>query len=517
MSGPEERTANERRGDDVGRITLQFSRLVLAQAVASAAALALSVLVARGLGPAAFGTYSLFLALASVGAVPFVWVTSGIVVFAQEDRERHGSAARSATAILLLLVVAALVVSVAALAAPLLVGSTAFAALGGMTGFMLAYVLAGALVSVATGVLQARHALDQYARVVSLVPVLSLGAIALGFTVLGGDVRVAAAGLIAGQVAAALPVVLLQARRFPGLHLDLAAVRTLGRFAVAYLAGAVQAYLLGYADIVILGLVLAPAAVGQYSIASRIYQQLLVFAQLFGALGLPLLNAHRVQGRESVVADYVRRRVPQILAGVAILCAVLAAVGGPLLRFIFGEGYVGGREPLVVLMVALLVATWRRLLSPVLTSYRILWQGNFASFVASVAFVSIVALTAPLLGGVGAALAMLIAAITDLTINAYVLHRRLRLPPPTRTVALAVAGGALVALPGLAWPDLGVIALLFALVASGYVLLVRRLGVFAEDDVSEFTSVAAPPLVRVVGRRALALLAARPVPRKAPW
>ena len=492
-------------GSRRGRLSVQFSTLVFAQGVAAAVLVVLNVLLAKGLGPEGFGIYALFVAISAVGALPLSWLSAAILVFGQEDAVRRGNARSSTGAI-----AAYALLSLSAAVAIAVVGDATivrlFPALSGFTALIAGYALASALGAVALGVLQAAHALGRYGVLVVLSAVLPLCFAVVASVTVGIDPQRAAACLVAGQLLAPLPFLASLGRRMERPELEPTSLRVLGRFIVAYLAGSVQGYLVGNADVILVGLVFSPAALGIYGLATRVYKQLLVFAQVFGTVALPRINLQRIEGAHADVVDYVDRRTPQILMIVAIASSIAAGATAAVVPLLFGDRFAAAVVPLMILMVGFLFATWRRLVSPVLTSYQLIWHANLAALVSAAVLVGATIVLAPPLGPVGAAIAVVLAAISDALVALRFVHRRLggRL---TVDAAAAIGAGALVIAAPVLHPAHAPVALALALVGSiALVAVVRAVGLFGPGDVALVDDLPGPKSLRrfaALGARAL--------------
>ncbi len=477
-------SAERSAGSTLRRAGAHAVSLVLSQLLAAATLLALSIVLARGLGPERYGDYAIFIAMASVLSIPLSWLLGAVVVFGQEEMTNRGTASRAAGAIVLLALFGMVVVVLSAeLAGPIL--SLAYPEPAALLDLAVAFVLASAITSVTLGTLQARAALHAYALVSLLTTTLPLAAAVIALAARGPNLRTVLLAYVLGQVAAALPFALALARRLPRPTVDRTQVSAVSRFAGAYLAGGIQGQLTGQADVLLVGILLDPVSIGHYGLATRLYRQLLSLTQVFGTIGLPLVNERRIRSRDGEVLTYVERRAPQILSFVAIGAALIATAGALAIPLLFGAGFQGAVGPLVALMLSVPAAVWRRLVSPVLTAYQLIWEANLAALVSAAVLVLALIAAVPVLAAVGAGLAVSIATLTDLLVALALVHRRLGGSTRLASIALLGAGTILVGLPAALAANLSLAALVFALAVCGYLLLVRALRVFGLRDLDE--------------------------------
>jgi O-antigen/teichoic acid export membrane protein len=491
------------RAATIARGIRQLSALLVGQTIAVGATLSVNILLARQLQPAGFGTYSLVIAVAAVLAIPLAWTTSSIVVFGQEDTHRYGRPTRTTMA-LAAYAVGALVIDLLALwvGRPFLI--RVFPEAEPLAPLMFAYVLVGCAVAMLLGVFQARHELHAYSLLIGLAAAGPLFAVVALSVTDALNVSSALTGVVAGQGVAAAILGLRLLQRFPGFVFDARVFREVGTFVASYSVGAVVTYVLVYADVLVLGLLLAPTALGEYSMAARIYLQLLVFVQLFGTVALPIINRLRVEARDERVVAYLDRRLPQALAATTVGCSILAGAGPLLIPAVFGRGFAATAVPFVILMAALALGAWRRLLSPVVTAYRLLWEANVAALVSAAVLVLGLGLAVPTLGGPGAALAVVLSVATELVIvlravrvrlGATAARARLVILPGIAAIILPLAGGSAAAS----------LALVLASLA-GYVLFLRRAAVFRTEDTEDLLASPLPRTVRALARSALFLV-----------
>jgi len=499
-----------REGEDaitlptIGHLVRQLSGLALGQGVAALAIFALNVLVAKSLGPAGYGQYAIFLAVAAIAFMPFIWLFAATVVFGQEDVIRHGTTARAATAIGVVLVAETLL-TLPLYAALIGVATRAFPFLAELWPFVALSVGLNVSFAVTMGSLQASRRFPTYAVFIALNAVVPLILTTLSLS-LAPDLAHAVGGTVLGQILALSPLALMLLRGLRRPEIDRGMLRATAGFAGSYLPGTLQAYVLGQADVIVVGLVLDPVSVGIYGLAARLYRQLLAFADQLATISLPVVNELRVGRQPDRIVAFLDRRAPQAMVYLILGCALAAALGAMIIPVVFGTGFAPASSVFVVLAGALAVGCWRRLVSPILTAHRMILQPTVAGTVAALLFLGLAAILARPLGATGVAASVLAAALVELAIVLWYAHRRLGGRTSARSVVLLAFGVGMTALP-LAGAPVGVALLLAALVA--YPFIVRALRVLGVSEVDRLAAASQTGPGRRMLRAALLVFAAR--------
>lgn len=366
----------------------------------------LAWLLARALGPDGYGT--LAIALASLGlasaVAPLGTDVAVVYLCAQTEADRAAWRGMLRTSMVI------------ATAGGLAVGSALAVfgwAQGGELGVCLA--LAGAAVLpwswllVCVGVLRARGAFSAQTFSYQIVlPVLTLGLSALGLvSSRATPSAMMGATLVAGIATAALAT--LQVWRIEGADgpVTRADWRTILTVSLPQALETTLFRMLGWTDVLLLGLLASRAEVGQYKVAFS----LAAVCQLpLGALATAY-NPEIARGlarRDGVeVQALVGAALRGMVLGVAPLAALLVIFAGPLLA-LFGEPYRAGIEPLWVLVGAQIASA---LAVPLLRL--IPMSGRFGLNVAEHAVAVVLnavlnVLLVPRLGALGAAVALAI-------------------------------------------------------------------------------------------------------------
>lgn len=184
-----------------------------------------------------------------------------------------------------------------------------------------------------------------------------------------------------------------------------------------------------FVDMLVLGTLMPPAAIGAYFAATRI-QQLVVFIQFAAsAATIQHLAAAQARGDRAGLLALVRRRTAlATLSTLAIGSGIVAA--SPVLLALFGPGFAVGVPVLAVLVAGLAVQSALGPAEDLLT----MLGGERACAAVSAGMLLVAALAIPpcvhAFGLIGAALAMAATGIARAVLLALVAHRRLGIATP---------------------------------------------------------------------------------------
>ena len=471
------------------RIAQQFAVLAVAQTASAAAAFVTNVLLARNLGPESFGQFAVFLAAAAACTVPVSWIPSLAVVLGQEDVLRHGNARRSLGAFgLAIVAMGSLVLGLLVL---FRVWIIAWLPLLAETVDLLGpFVLVAGTISLGFGVLQAQGRPDLLARLIAARSVIPLALLAVVFAITDAPLRLAITVIVAGQAIAFMPFLVRFIRGIQAPILDPTWISLMLRQGSAYLLGAAQLFIVGYVDVLVIAAIATPAVVGEYGLATRIYQLLVTLAILPAVIALPVINRLRVMSRHEELSAYISRTVPQIAVAGCIVAGLVSTVGGATIPAMFGSDFARAAAPLSILMISLAVVVGRAALSPILSAHLMIFESTLAVTLGASVLVTAALLLGPAIGAVGIAAAVMLGAIAEFAFIARLASRRFSASWPGRFWLVIMAGLGLIVIPplGLPSPPLVVALLVFAL--GLFIAAVRRARVFEDRDAARFGSLA---------------------------
>ena len=419
-----------------------FASTVSAELLTRAVALAASLVVVRALDPAGFGDFAYALAFASVlGVAVDLGFSTFLVRDVSEDPGR-GPALLGGVLTAQAVLAAGVFGSAGALAFAGLLGGPA----GGLAlsiGF--AFAAAGTAARSFEAVLIAHDrahliTLARVARGVALVAATAAAALAdapaEGF--LG-------AWLAAEVTSAALTGYLCATRAArPDLAVSRAEVRRLIRLAIPFALLAGFSLIYARIDLVMLGLLDTDVATGNYGVAVRVVETLLIVPMFFGGAFLATVAYTGVQNERAGVQTATALRYILLLC--VPLSFTLAMTGGPLVDLVAGADYDSAGDLLVRLSpVLVLVAGYGVIASLQVALDRVatLVRVNLAGVVVKVAL-NLWAI--PRWGAQGAAVTAVVAEAAVVAAQWYLVRRELELGPLLAwTGRLALCGAATVA------------------------------------------------------------------------
>lgn len=422
-------------------------------ATSALAALALTVVVARGLGTYGTGQFFQVVGVFTIAVqILNLGTTSGIVRFTaeQDARGMRGQLTRTLRIALVPVLVASATVSIvgyffADIIASVLTPSEDAAGLADLLQLVAPFVVIAAVLGVLqTGVRMTRGIAYFSALQDVLLPASRLGLVALAVWV-GAGVNgvllgwagslpfwlIVTVGLLVGPLRTARNL-----RKASRVEPYLSA-RRFWAFSWARAVGAALEVGLSWSDVLIVAAILSPAEAGVYAVATRAVRAGQVVDRAMRLSASPtiakLLSVGDVQAAT---------RLHTSVARAMILCTwpfyLTLATMGPAVMLFFGNGFAQGSVVLAMLAIVMLVASAAGILQSVLLmGGRSSWQMvNKALALGLSVFLNLILV--PRMGIAGAALSWAIVVAIDNGIAAYLVHRRMGInlqPKRLRTAA----------------------------------------------------------------------------------
>jgi O-antigen/teichoic acid export membrane protein len=321
--------------------------------------LAIGVLTARALGPGGKGLYALPMVQAGLVSTAFAGLSSATSYYLLNGKAGRSVVASSSMAMLLFVIVAA--VAVLPIAAVGHAEWAAPAAIASLPAVALVNVVTGYVV----GIKRVRHATTVTLATTVATFVFTAG----GIILVARTPFVAIAAWIASTTlvgAIAWAAMLVHART-----LDRGNPVDFGSYVrMALKVGATSLIsLLNYrADLYIVAILLPPADLGLYSVATSASQGLLLPTQAAALVTSPHIGAREQRSAAQLAARCVRNN----LLAAAALCALLFAVAPFVIRLFYGEAFV----PLVPSLRILLIGVVMLALGSPIASYFTLKLGK---------------------------------------------------------------------------------------------------------------------------------------------
>lgn len=456
--------------------------------VSGLAGFGLSLLLGRGLGPAGSGlvfqmmsVFTIASAVAKLGLdTTCVWLLPRLALTDRDD-------VRRATSMLLVGAVAGGIAAglVVSLLAPLF--NSGHDNLVDLIRLAAVFLPVASVATVALAVTRGLGGIRPYVLIGSIgLPSLRLAAVAVAIAFAASALVVSIVWLAALLVVAALALVASTrvTRRFPRTNARPRARRSLARrisrYSLPRATSSVIEQALLWQDVLIVGLIVGPAAAGVYGVASRLVQAGFIPSTSMRIVVAPQFSRMLHQNRTAELSEFYSRTAQWIVLMSVPLYVLLTVLAQPVLS-IFGPGFVVGAPALVIAGVgATIWASTGNVQSLLLMSGRSGWAAINKLIVLAVSLALLLTLV-PLWGIVGAATAWSISMTLDAALALFQVRRGtgIRLNASGVLTALACAGLA-TAVPSiaarLAFPDpmmslvVGVPASLTACAAALYMM-----------------------------------------------
>jgi O-antigen/teichoic acid export membrane protein len=381
------------------------AQLFGARLFAQAAGFAAAVMVARALGPDAFGHYALMVIVATLlSEVPGAGLDLSAVRLSAGDWPRHPSRARGmlvvagttkatcGLSLLLLGVVFASPIASHALARPELALPIQCAALAGVALSMTETLMAS---------LQAQERFGQLFQVNTLVATIKLAPVALLLALEALSLTNAMIAFVTAAYAGC-GLAALYAWRAGGTALwDRDTARDLFTFSRWLILATILGVLAAGLDVLALTYLAGSAATGVYASGRTLALPLVVGGGAIGAVLLPRLS--RMATRGEPIGPYLRQGSLRLTIGVAVVGSGLVAAAPLLVPLVYGVDY---GEAVAVFQVLTLAYSVQIVTWPLLASLMVLDRPDVIakiSFTALCVFGTGYALVVPTFGALGAA------------------------------------------------------------------------------------------------------------------
>jgi O-antigen/teichoic acid export membrane protein len=286
---------------------------------------------------------------------------------------------------------------------------------------------------------------------------------------------------------------------------DPALARRYAAYALPVALGSAAALLVAYTDVVMLGYFKTAADVGHYAVAQKLAGVGGILATALAAPLLPRFSALLREGKGPEAHDMMRRSERFLLLVAVPAAAVLLAIPGPLIHIAVGDSYASAATPIRFLALGGIIGT-----AMVPTGAKVLGSGR--SRAGMVGTLLAVATNGALnlwlipdwgagLGGTGAAISALVAAIVGAVYLRIVLRRSFGIPAFDPVFArMALAGAAAAAFcwlanqwaPAAAFSRFWMVALWGAAGFAVFLAAAAALGLAHLSDLRTLASIASP-------------------------
>ena len=243
-------------------------------------------------------------------------------------------------------------------------------------------------------------------------------------------------GLTGAVAALVLPVVLLslfsvftvrRSVRRPAVSQCIPMSGTLLRFGAYVVLGNAMGMALYNTDRIALGYFLDDTAVGIYGVAAIVPQAIMLPAQAVQFITNPTISSLWGKGETKKIQEVVNRMVRLTAMLVIPLSFVLIFMSRDLVTFIFGQEYASATLPLQILLVGFAIGSLLTSVGTTLSSTDYVHMGFRLGALRLVASVALSVLLIPYLGMNGAAVATSSSMIAGAALNFYFIHRLVKI------------------------------------------------------------------------------------------
>jgi O-antigen/teichoic acid export membrane protein len=365
------------------------------------------VLIARVLTPAALGVYNLFVGLSAALLVfTFDHSSNALLRFGSEEHAVKGHVGVAVGTALA--VTSASTVGVIVLLFTFANRLDSYFADG--SSYVIPLVLFVATWPPFQSVRIVLQATGEFARY-SLLPIVRSGVLLAAVIVSAWFVQADSPSPFIWAYVVSIPIaIILTLRWVPWTALlplrpSVAHLKRVSPWLITMFVGSMTAYLLTWADSLILSIVSDTASVGIYAVANRLFYQLSVLPELLTVVLMPRLVARKASHDEAWIRRYSERVVPWLVLGAGLFAIAAMCAGYFGLESVYGSAYRSSRLPFMILTAAFPFLALSRFLGPVFGAYDLVWPLLVINVGCGAANILLNVILIPSLGIKGAAVA----------------------------------------------------------------------------------------------------------------
>lgn len=483
-----------------------YASVVGARLGAAVLSLASVLLLTRMLAPTGYGTLAFFTIVAMlIFTITSAWTSTAASRYGREELEARGQMigvtwGRAAITAPLVAIAAVLIPTLKALGGlpPEFTWALVWLAVGYGCVFIVSEHILYLLEAAGRIKLSALGMLCQQAAVVGSLAVVYVTGSSTSPAVIATIWLVGLA-----LVTAAFSTVIWRQALWPP-SIDRALLRRMVLFSAPMIAFTVSQYVIRSVDLVVIRGYGTVADVGVYAVAYQGYTVLQALASAAPPILTPLFVSLRSADRESLVALFYERVVPQLTFVGAVLGGLAAPFAIALVPPVFGDEFADAATPMAILLIPIVLLFGANLLAPIVVLHeRTKAVGILNSVAAAVNVVGDVVLIGPLDMGIAgaaiataAAVAIVWAGYLEVGRKAVGSTRRLH---PALLTPLAVGLA-----PGLVWGGWLGVATGTAAAAVSALAVQRWLRPFAPEDAELVARLDMPPRLKALVLRGLA-------------
>jgi len=460
-------------------------------------------LMVRILSPAGYGSYVLFISVASSIAVLTLWTSSSIVRFGREEFATEGSVKKTFWAnygiLLPAFVFCLLLVFLFRVRLSDYIGISQNACL-----LLFVYILFSNLVSSVPIAFQAMGKIKHF----SYLSLIFSGSFLVVLIViylksLPVSIEMVIALLIfANLLAVAIGLWLLRKDIIP-ICFSKDWIKRCFSYSWPYTFGGVSQIVSQNFGQIVIGLFMTGSFVGIYNVAFLLQGYLIMIPMLSIGLMFPLMTSLVVTGEKTRIERYSRVYAPQIGFFWALFISVFLLFA-PEIFLLFGPDYVAASLPFAILLVGITFRIFTTINSPILVSYGLTKHAVSVSIVMGAILLGLYFLLIPKLGISGAAIASTVVFIFGAVAYSFILLKWLRINDYRNYLWVFPA---IIAFVGFILIDSLLLRLLFLVVMMAISLLVaKKSAVFNLESLAILDSIDMPFSVRRTIRQVYSVL-----------
>jgi O-antigen/teichoic acid export membrane protein len=256
-------------------------------------------------------------------------------------------------------------------------------------------------------ILQAIHRMKAYAA--AQIIFISASIIGLTLIFVGFFPKTYLTVIIVGLITNAVIIILLSFFLIPSgvlspVKTDRRMLQEVFSFSYPLMIGNLAAYIVNWADVVVIKHFFSISDVGGYQLAYNVFNLLTGFLGSLTVLITPILVSLLAAKREDLVLRYSTRLVPQGFLLWATMIGILLGISPPIFRIVFGEGFIVSAIYFQFLAIGLAISGLIHLYSAEITAYKLIKLGMVAGVARGLVNLFGDILLVPKIGPLGAAL-----------------------------------------------------------------------------------------------------------------
>ena len=490
--------------NDTKFLFFNYLHLIIGKAFGSGAIGFISLLlIVRMLSPAGYGSYALFISVASIIAIMTTWTSASIVRFGREEFITEGSVRKTFWANYGILLPAFALCSL--LVFIFRVGLSDYIGISQDACYLIfAYILLSNLSLNIPITFQAMGKMKHF----SYLPMAFSGSFLVAIAVIyfmsvSVPVETVVGLLILGHLLVSIIGFWLLRKDITPICISRNWIKRCLSYSWPIIFGSMSGVGVQYVDQIVIRMFMALSFVGIYNAAYQLQEYLITIPMLSISLMFPLMTLLIITKEETKIGQYIKVYAPQIAFLWALILSAFLVFAREIV-FLLGIDYAAASFPLIILLFCLAFRIFPIIESPILSSYGLIKQGTAINVVIGVTNLALDFILIPKMGISGAAVATATAFILGAFIETFILKKKLGMNnyknyPWLFPAMISFAGSMLI--DGLAYR---VVFLVVVIIVS--ILVAKRSSVFNLESLAILDSIDMPVPVRRSIRQVYSIL-----------